>query len=273
MADSLPLKRSSQARHAFGVYVRALAAQVRSVVEYPADLWVMASAGALWNVLQFAFIAVLFANVPTVAGWSFHEMLLLSGLLSMAGGSNALFFDGAWSTGALVIKGEIDYRITRPAPVVIQVGSSHLGLQSFGELAIGFAMVLYGWIGAGIGAAWIPVGLLVLVCAAVIQTSLVTALCAVNFWIKGQRSIFAFLMIELQGSAMSLPLGIFPAAVKLVTLFVVPVAFINFVPVAVLTGHMTAWWLIGTPLTAAATVALAAGVYRLGLRSYDSAGH
>jgi len=269
----LTLKRSVPARHVFAIYWRTWFAQIRSIVEYPADLWVMASAGAMWNVLQFAFLAVLFANVPDVAGWGFHEMLLLSGLLSVAGGCNALFWDGIWSTGSMVIKGDIDYRITRPAPVVIQVGSAHIGMQSIGEVIFGSAMFWYGWIGAGLGLAAIPIGVLALAFAGVIQSALVTALCAVNFWVKGQMPIFAFMMIDLQGNAMKLPLGIFPAAVRVVTMFVVPVAFVNFVPVSVLTGHMNPWWLLGTPLAALAAVLLGVGVYRLGLRSYDSAGH
>ena len=273
MADTLPLKRTVPARHVFAIYWRTWGAQIRSIIEYPADLWVMASAGAMWNILQFAFIAVLFANVPDVAGWGYHEMLLLSGLLSVAGGLNALFWDGIWSTGGMVLKGDIDYRITRPAPVVIQIGSAHIGMQSIGEVVFGTAMFAYGWIGAGISPALLPVGVLALVVAGIIESALVTALCAVNFWIKGHMSIFAFLMIDLQGNSMRLPLGIFPTAVRVLAMFIVPVAFVNFVPVAVLTGHMNAWWLIGTPVTALAAILLAAGVYRLGLRSYDSSGH
>jgi ABC-2 type transport system permease protein len=273
VADTLVLKRSVPARHAFAMYWRSLGSQVRSIVEYPSDLWIMASAGAMWEVLQFAFLAVLFANVPDVAGWNFHEMLMLSGLLTVAGGSVALFADGVWSTGSFIIKGDLDYRITRPAPVVVQMASAHLGLQGFGEVTLGLAMFGYGWYGAGLGLAWLPVGALALVCAAVIEIALVTALCAVNFWIKGPMSPFTFLMIELQNSALRLPLGIFPVAVRIVAMFVVPIAFVNFVPVAVITGHMSAWWLIGTPLTAVASLLLAVGVYRLGLRSYDSAGH
>jgi ABC-type uncharacterized transport system permease subunit len=273
VADTLPLKRSVPTRHVFAIYWRTWFAQIRSIVEYPADLGVMASAGALWNILQFAFIAVLFANVPDVAGWGFHEMLLLSGLLSLAGGSNSMFWDGIWSTGQMVLKGDIDYRITRPTPVVVQVGSAHIGMQSIGEMVLGLAMFVYGWIGAGIGWTAIPVGIAALVLAGIIQSGFVTALCAVNFWIKGPMSNFAFVMVDLQRNALNLPLGIFPLAVRIVAMFAIPVAFVNFVPVAVLTGHMPKAWLIGTPLTAVVAVLLATGVYRLGLRAYDSAGH
>ena len=260
-------------RHVGGVYGRALVAQIRAITEYPADFWVMASAGVMWNVLQFAFLTVLFATVPDVAGWRYHEMLMLSGFLTVAAGSTALLCDGVWSTGQMVLKGEIDYRMTRPAPVVVQVATAHIGMQGFGEVVFGLVMVVYGWIGAGLGVAAIPVGILGLACAIVIECALITVFCAVNFWIKGPMSNFAFVVLDLQHNAMTMPLGLFPAGVRIAAMFVVPVAFVNFVPVAVLTDHLSGWWLIGTPLTAIAAVLAAVGVYRLGLRSYDSAGH
>jgi ABC-2 type transport system permease protein len=61
--------------------------------------------------------------------------------------------------------------------------------------------------------------------------------------------------------------------VRIVAMFLVPVAFVNFVPVSVVTGHMSAWWLAGIPAAVIGSVLLAVGVYRLGLRAYDSAGH
>ncbi|GAA1663958.1 ABC-2 family transporter protein [Glycomyces endophyticus] len=270
MAD---LSSRLTARHVGGVYGRSLIAQIRAITEYPGDFWVMASAGVMWNVLQFAFLTVLFATVPDVAGWRYHEMLMLSGLLTVAAGSTALLCDGVWSTGQMVLKGEIDYRMTRPAPVVVQVATTHIGMQGFGEVGFGLVMAAYGWIGAGMGLAALPVGVLGVACAIVIECALITALCAVNFWIKGPMSNFAFVLIDLQHNAMTMPLGLFPVAVKIVTMTVVPVAFVNFVPVAVLTGHLSAAWLVGPPLAAAASVLAALGVYRLGLRSYDSSGH
>ncbi|SDL26029.1 ABC-type uncharacterized transport system, permease component [Glycomyces sambucus] len=272
MADTLTPDRLT-ARHVGAVYRRALLAQIRAITEYPGDFWVMASAGVMWNVLQFAFLTVLFAAVPEVAGWRYHEMLMLSGLLTVAAGSTAILCDGIWSTGQMVLKGEIDYRMTRPAPVVVQVATTHIGMQGFGEVGFGLVMVAYGWIGAGLGPASLPLVLLGIVCAVVIECALITLFCAVNFWIKGPMSNFAFVMLDLQHHAMTMPLGLFPIGVKVVTMFVVPVAFVNFVPVAALSGHLAPWWVIGMPVAAAASVLAALGVYRLGLRSYDSSGH
>jgi ABC-2 type transport system permease protein len=273
VADLVEPTNRPGVRHAAAVYGRSLAAHFRSMVEYPADFWVMVSSGALWQVLQFAFIAILFANVSAVAGWNYHEMLVLIGFLSLAGSATAVFWDGVWSIGSMVVKGDIDYRIARPAPVIVQVASAHIGMQAFGELTLGVAMFVYGWIGAGLSPSLIPVALLLLACGIVIETALLTALCAINFWIKGGMSVFAFLMIDLQENVMRFPLGIYPAAVRVAATFVVPVAFASFIPVQILTSRLSEWWLVGPPLAAAATVAVAALVVRGGLRSYDSAGH
>ena len=269
MADST----SALGRRTVGFYARATFAHIRSIVEYPADFWVMFASGSMWQILQFAFLSVLFANVPAVEGWGFHEMLLLGSFLTLSGSLTAVLFDGLWSLGGFVIKGDIDYRITRPAPVILQVASAQMGMQGFGEMALGTAMLVYGWVGAGLSPLWIPVALFLIACGVVIQAALVAVACGLNFWVKGVVSVFGLMLSDLQGSAMRMPLGLFPVTVRLVATFLVPVAFVNFIPVEILTGRAPAWWIAGPPLVAVLTAGLAALVYRLGLRSYDSAGH
>ncbi|GAB3231643.1 ABC transporter permease [Glycomyces halotolerans] len=260
-------------RHAAAVYRKSLVAHLRSTMEYPADFWIMASAGALWQVLAFAFITVLFANVPSVAGWGYHEMLVLTGFLNLSGASTALFWDGIWSTPTMIVKGDMDYRITRPAPVIIQVASAHIGMQAFGELTMGAAMLIYGWIGAGLNPMLIPLALLLLAVAVVFQCSFLTVMCAIGFWVKGHFPSFAWVAGDLQFEVMRFPLGIYPAAVRVLVTFVLPFAFASFIPVQILIGERSAWWLAGPVAAAAAMVAIMLAVFHAGLRNYDSSGH
>ncbi|MCH7230136.1 ABC-2 family transporter protein [Glycomyces sp. L485] len=260
-------------RHTAAVYGRSLAAHVKSTMEYPADFWIMASSGALWQVLQFAFISVLFANITTVAGWGYHEMLILAGFLGLSGGSSALFWDGIWSTPSMIVKGELDYRIVRPAPVMVQVASSHIGMQSFGEVTLSSAMLVLGWTGAGLGLDMLPLALLLLACACVIQCALLTAMCAIGFWVKGHFPAFAWIAVDLQRDVMRFPLGIYPPLVRLAATFMLPFAFASFVPVQILMGRLPAWWMTGTIAVTVVMVGIAVAVFRAGLRSYDSAGH
>jgi ABC-2 type transport system permease protein len=261
------------ARHAFGVYRRSIGAYLRSIAEYPADFWVMALAGSFWQVMLFAFLSILFANVNTIDGWGYHEMLVLAGFLATSWSSTALFWDGIWDTGKMIVEGDMDYRITRPAPVLVQVGSKHIGMQVFGETTLGLVMIAIGWTGAGLGLGAIPVGLFLLVCAAVIQAALLTIANAVNFWMKGRTPVVAFMVTEMQNETMRFPLTIFPVAVRLVLTFGLPLAFASYVPAQILTGRLTEWWLIAPPIAAAATVVVAVWVFRAGLKAYDSAGH
>ncbi|GAB4002403.1 hypothetical protein GCM10029992_40520 [Glycomyces albus] len=55
--------------------------------------------------------------------------------------------------------------------------------------------------------------------------------------------------------------------------FAIPLAFASFVPVEILNGRASAWWLLGPPVAAVLLVALTLCIFRAGLRSYDSAGH
>lgn len=265
--------KASGAVHAAGVYRRSIGAYLRSIAEYPVDFWVMALAGTTWQAMLFAFLSILFANVNAIAGWDYHEMLVLAGFLGVSWGSTALFWDGIWDTGKLIVEGDMDYRITRPAPVLLQVASKHVGMQVFGDVTLGLVMIVVGWIGAGLSLALIPVALLLLASAAVIQASLLTIANASNFWMKGRHPIVAFMLAELQNEAMRYPLTIFPVAVRLTLTFGLPLAFASFIPVQILTGKLDPWWLIAPPLAALVTATLAVLAFRAGLKAYDSAGH
>ncbi|MFG3341501.1 ABC transporter permease [Glycomyces sp. NPDC048151] len=262
-----------RARHAAGVYRRSIGAYLRSIAEYPTDFWVMAIAGTTWQIMLFAFLSILFGNVNAIAGWDYHEMLVLAGFLATSWGSTALLWDGIWDTGKMIVEGDMDYRITRPAPVLVQVGSKHVGMQVFGEVSLGLIMIAVGWIGAGISAAAIPVAIFLLVCAFVIQASLLTIANAANFWMKGRTPVLAFMLAELQNEAMRFPLTIFPVAVRIVFTFGLPLAFASFIPVQILTGKADPLWLLAPPVAAAASALLAVLAFRAGLKAYDSAGH
>jgi ABC-2 type transport system permease protein len=264
---------AAPARHAAGVYRRSIGAYLRSIAEYPADFWVMALSGTFWQIMLFAFLSILFDNVKAIAGWDYHQMLVLAGFLAVSWGSTALFWDGIWDTGKLIVEGDMDYRLTRPAPVLIQVASKHVGMQVFGEVTLGLVMIAVGWIGAGISAALIPLALFLLLCAAVIQASLLTIANAMNFWVKGRTPVVAFMLAELQNEAMRFPLTIFPAAVRIIFTFGLPLAFASFIPVQIVTGKLDPWWILAPPLAAAATALLAVLTFRAGVKAYDSAGH
>lgn len=260
-------------RHTASTYVRLIWAQFRAITEYPADFWTMAVTGLILQAVQVGFIGVVFSNVTSLGGWGFHAMLMLMGFMVLADAVTEVGWDGIWTIGQRVITGDIDYRITRPAPVMLQVGASAIGMQAAANVTTGSIMIAVGWSGAGVAAAMIPAALLLFACAVVVQLTVITSLCCVAFWMKGPAVSFAFLGAQVQENATRFPLQIYPRAVRGILTWAVPFAFVNFIPVSILTGELPLWWLVFPPLMAAALIAVTTLVARVGLARYESAGH
>jgi ABC-2 type transport system permease protein len=260
-------------RHIASSYLRQIAAQIRAVTEYPADFWTMAVTGLLNLAVQIGFIGVVFATVQSLGGWGFHAMLMLTGFMVLADAVTEVGWEGIWSLGHRIVTGDIDYRITRPMPVMMQVGASAIGMQASTKVVVGAAMVGVGWSGAGVSAAMAPAAVALFACAVVVQLTVVTCLCCVAFWMKGPSVPIAFLGSTVQEEATRFPLQIYPRVVRAALTWVLPFAFVNFVPVSILTGELPLWWLALPPLMAAALIAVTTVVARAGLARYESAGH
>ncbi|MEV3937097.1 ABC-2 family transporter protein [Glycomyces sp. NPDC049804] len=260
-------------RHTASLYTRLIAAQFRSITEYPADFWTMVSVALIQQAAQIAFIAVVFAQVTTLDGWGFPQMLLLIGFMVLADSVTEVGWDGMWRLGRMIVNGELDYAVIRPAPAMMQIGASAIGMQSAANMTTGLTMIVIGWSGAGVPLAMVPAAVLLFACAVVVQLTVITAMNCANFWLKGPSPVFAWLTSQTQETATRFPLTIYPRAVRTVLTWVVPLAFVNYIPVRILTGDLPAWWLAVPPAVALALVAIAVLIAKAGLARYESAGH
>ncbi|WP_205325712.1 ABC transporter permease [Glycomyces sp. YM15] len=260
-------------RHTAAVYTRLITAQFRSITEYPADFWTMISVALVQQAAQLAFIAVIFAQITTLDGWGFPEMLLLIGFMVLTDSVTEVGWDGMWRVGRMIVDGGLDYAVVRPAPVMMQIGASAIGMQSAANLATGATMIAIGWSGAGIAPSMIPAAILLFLCAVVVQLTIITTMNCANFWLKGPSPIFAWLTAQTQETATRFPLTIYPRAVRALLTWAVPLAFVNYIPVRILTGALPAWWLAIPPMVALVLFGAAVLVAKAGLRRYESAGH
>ena len=257
------------------IYLRSLGAHIRAVLEYEADFWVLRAGGLLHQVDGLVFLRAVFARVPAINGWGFHETLLVYAFTTFAAGTVPLVADGMWRLAGLIRKGELDYRLTRPYPVILQVLSSSVGLQSFGELT--GSTVLIVWALAGMDVHWSPwrvaVALVLFASALVIRIAIGMASNAVVFWLGSANSLFAF-SLQSVGDMARYPLTVYSLAFRVGLTVVVPFGFVSFFPAAWLAGYApAAQWALCAPLVAAYCCAVTVWVFRRGLRRYDSAGH
>lgn len=257
------------------LYLRLLGAHFRSMLEYEADFLILASATVLMQVVNIVFLSALFAKVPALNGWTFWSVLIMFGAVAFAEGVGSLFFDGMWSLAWQINRGELDYFLVRPYPVVLQSSSAAIGINGLSNIVMGGLMI-----GTGLAhedVAWTPwrvlLGILLLISSIVIKLSINLATNAVSFWLSSPTPLFAFAMHQV-GDLARFPLSVYPVALKAVLGAVLPFAFISFFPTAYLLDAGSSRWIgLVTPVVALYCACAAAFIFKRGLRRYESSGN
>jgi ABC-2 type transport system permease protein len=260
---------------AIRLYRRNLGAHLRAVLEYEADFWLLVAAGLVHQVLGLVFLGAVFRYVPSINGWRFEGALLVYAFTTFAAGVVPLVADGMWRLPALINRGELDYRLVRPYPVVLQVLGSSVGLQALGELPGSTALIV--WCLFRLHLHWtvarVAVAAVLLVSAMLIKVAIGTASTAVSLWLGSPSPAFAF-SLQQAGDMVRFPLTVYALPLRLGLSVAVPFAFISFFPAAwLLSAGRFSWLGLLTPVVAVYCVAVAVLVFNRGLRRYESTGH
>jgi ABC-2 type transport system permease protein len=257
----------------FRLYLRLLGTHLRATLEYQADFWVMALGAAMTQVTAFVFIAVVFTRVPTLNGWSFWSVVLLFAMIGLSEGFVDLFFSGMWFLAPTVHRGDLDYLLVRPYPVILQILSAHIGLNGLGNVVTGGTLLVLGLARAGI--AWslgtAVLAVILLACALITRAAIMFTANAVSLFLQGPGVMVAVATHQV-GELARYPLSVYPGVLKVVLAVAVPFAFVSIFPISTITGNGAAWVGLFTPLVAAYCVAMALLIFRRGVARYESTG-
>ena len=207
---------------------------VRSQLEYRGAFWLDRLAQILSYGSVFATIGILLARFDTLGGWRWPELALLFSfqLLSYSLGA-AMSFTQLRDLEELVRLGTYDTLLVRPFSPWAYLIFSGLNIGYTGHILL--AVPLMAWAVLSVDITWtVPSALFFI--AAIISATLLTAAiitmigATALIWVRSNHlfSIF-FGFWELT----RYPLNIFPAALQWVLVTVVPLGFMNYVPVAV----------------------------------------
>jgi ABC-2 type transport system permease protein len=257
------------------LYWRLFGQQLKAILEYSKDFYVMICAAALTQFVGFVFLWVVFSRIPDIQGWGFWEVAFMYAAIYFSEGVGSLFFEGTWRMLKLVNTGELDRYLVRPVPLVLQIVTTGIGMNGLGNIVIG------GWImGMALTRVAIDWSLSTVLAAVVLLISAMTVRVAINyaancsaFWIKNSGNAFP-IMVHNMGEFAKYPITIFSLGLQLFISLAVPFAFVSFFPAAVLFGKEE-WAVYGWmgPLVAAYTVGMAFLIFRIGLRKYESTGN
>ena len=251
-----------------------IAQYLKKLMEYKVDFLLGALGLLLTQIIQIAFLGIIFSQIPSLIGWSFEEILFIYGFSLIAKSLDHLFTDNLWMVGYRIIrKGEFDKYLTRPINTLYHVIAENFCVDAFGELLTCALLLVYAIPRLRLPFHWytIPLLLIVVVFATLIYTSLKIMTAAISFWTKASGHITH--MLYMTNDFSKYPVSIYHKAVQTIITYVIPFAFTAYYPASYfLTGENPLFCIGGTVIAGTVLFALALFVWSRGLRAYESAG-
>ncbi|MEU4036626.1 ABC transporter permease [Streptomyces collinus] len=252
---------------------------MRSTLTYRASFAMAVCGGVLVTGLDFVSILLMFSRVDVLGGWSLAEVAFLYGLSATSFGIADLAIGSAGRLGTRVRDGTLDTLLVRPAPVLAQVAADRFALRRVARITQG--VLVLGWALAASDIAWTPVKVLMvpgmLVCGGMIFSAVFVVGAAFQFVAQDASEVQNAFTYGGQ-TLLQYPPTVFGKELVRGVTFMLPLAFVNWVPAAYVLGRpypldgVPEWAAFAPPLVAVVCCAAAGLAWRTGLRSYRSTG-
>ncbi|MGV9285298.1 ABC transporter permease [Streptomyces sp. NPDC003730] len=251
---------------------------IRSTMAYRTSFLLTAFGNFATNALDFVAILLMFSRVDALGGWSLPEVAFLYGLSGVSFGLADLAIGSMDRLGRRVRDGTLDTLLVRPAPVLAQVAADRFALRRLGRVTQGLLVLGYALVVVDVD--WTAAKLLLmpvmLVGGAGIFCAVFVAAGAFQF-VAQDASEVANAFTYGGTTLLQYPPAVFALDLVRGVTFVVPLAFVNWLPASHVLGRpypldLPGWAAYTTPLVAVACCAVAGLAWRAGLRSYRSTG-
>ncbi|MFG3355398.1 ABC transporter permease [Streptomyces sanyensis] len=277
MRGRVPLRgvRAAEGVRAYGLIV---AMWVRSTMAYRLSFAMTAFGNLAATAFDFVAILLMFSHVEALGGWSLPEVAFLYGTTSTAFGLADLVLGSVDRLGRRVRDGTLDVLLVRPVPVLAQVAADRFALRRLGRVVQG--LLVLGYALATVEVQWTPARVaavpLMVLCGGALFAAVFVAGAAFQFLAQDAAEVQNAFTYG-GNTLLQYPPSIFAKDLVRGVTFVVPLAFVNWVPAMYVLGRQSpiglpAWCALLPPFVAAAALAAAALAWRAGLRAYRSTG-
>ncbi|MDX3849140.1 ABC transporter permease [Streptomyces sp. AK02-01A] len=270
--------RRAALRDGLRAYGLIVAMWTRSTMAYRASFAMTAFGNFAATAFDFVAILLMFSHVDSLGGYSLPEVAFLYGTSGTAFGLADLLIGSMDRLGRRVRDGTLDTLLLRPVPVLAQVAADRFAPRRLGRLLQGLLVLVYAL--PALDLDWTPVRVLILpmmvVSGAAIFAAVFVAGAAFQFWAQDASEVqnsFTYGGTTL----LQYPPTVFAKDLVRGVTFVVPLAFVNWLPALYVLGREDPLGLPDAvaflpPVVAVACCALAGVAWRAGLRSYRSTG-
>ena len=263
---------------AWTAYRHLIGAQVRSQTQYRASFVIDVVGSVLFGVIDIASVMVVFRVTPTLGGFTFHEVFLMTALAGCAFAIGDLAVGNVERLRQYVRSGLFDALLVRPLSSLAQLAAMDVATRRVGRVAFGVVIIVVAALQAQVPLTAARLALLMVapVAGAMIFGAIFVATATVAFWWIESGEIANGLTYGGLTFA-QYPITIYGTLFRRLFAYTVGFAFVAYYPALALLDRadpLGAPALLGycSPAVAVAAVIAAGLIWRTGVRHYRSTG-
>ncbi len=255
------------------LYWLFLIKQIKSMLEYRVSFLLGVGSTVIWQASSIVAIWVVMRQVPSLNGWSYDEVLLIYGFVTLSKSINHMFADNLWTLGRVYIRsGGFDRFLVRPIDPLFHLLADRFCQDGVGNFIVGVALVVKASFALHIH--WTFLKLLMLVVGVLSGGGIFIALnlitCVTSFWIID--SVPVTRLVFDNHLFAQYPLTIYPKMVNILLTWIIPYGFASFYPASYLLSRdigNIAWF---GPFIAAFLLFIGYRFWQFGLKYYSGTG-
>lgn len=245
---------------------------LQQALAYRADTLLSIVLNLLWLGWELVSLQIIFTNTSNLSGWGMGELIALLGVWRLANTlMSALIWPATERFNASVRDGSFDYLLLQPVNSQFMVSFSRIVVWRVWELLLAGILVTVGisMSQSLVTAASIFSFLMLAISGMLVLYSLWIILIAFTFWfVKFDNNVT---ILQALMDAGRYPATIYPAWLRLIVTFIIPIAVATTVPLQALRGDLSVaqvWMFLGI---SAISVFISSRVWRAGVKKYSGA--
>ncbi len=207
---------------------------------------------------------IIFSIKDTLGNYTFRDVILLWAIAAGTYGVAHFFFKKAFTLADIINSGKLDAFLVQPKNVLISVVSSDVEISAIGDMIYGIMLMLILRINIREFLLYVLFSInggIMIACFAVILASF-------SFWFS-RTDYLAETLVNSQNSFATYPESIFKSHAKMILFSIVPVGFINYIPIRALKLFNINFLIINIVATIV-IASIAFLVFNRGLKKYSS---
>ncbi|MFJ8957425.1 ABC transporter permease [Streptomyces sp. NPDC102381] len=270
----MPTKPISPGR----AYWLLITAAYRAQLQYRGNFLMITVGGLAYQGIGLAFVWVLVEQFGSLGHWTMGEIAFLYGMRLTAHALWTVPMNQLNLFDWVLREGEFDRYLVRPVGPLMQLLTRKLSVEVAGDMIGGLGLLIAAACVAPVDWSAAAVGMLfaAVVGGAMVEASLQLFICSFSFRVLSTRTL-RFQIDGIFNNFGGYPLKVFPSGVRFALTFLMPLAFVAYLPATALLERtdelsVSPWLATSAPLAGPVLLALAYQMWRLQLRHHTSTG-